>query len=109
MQRDRGELVGFESSLLEGPPSNSHYMVWVKGRESEPLSVYFEPGAYTHGMCEECHNDKCWIAEDICLVEFMVTHPDNLVYEHACCCACHDTGECDEEEDDPAYRPTQAA
>jgi hypothetical protein len=81
----------------------------MKGRESEPLSVYFEPHAYAHGLCEECQHEKCWLAEDICLIEFMVEHPDNLVYEHACCCVCHDAGEFDEEEDDPTFRPTQAA
>ena len=118
--RDWGEMVAFDPAVLESPPASSHYTVWIHGRESEPLSVYFDPADYIHTPCRACMEEKCWLAEPSCLVEFTSTHP-NMVYEHACCCACHesvpnddeneddDYGDWDSEDDDPSYKPTQAA
>lgn len=112
--KDWGEIIVFDSAVLDSPPASSHYTVWINGRENEPLSVYFDPSAYAHGVCGECRNEKCWIAEPVCLLEFLNSHPD-MVYEHACCCACHDTEsggvsegsdyDNDDEEADPTYRP----
>ena len=83
------EIV-FDDGVLDAPPESSHYMAWLPGHEEEPLSIFFDPLDYLHQPCRLCQQEKCWIPERECLTEFTHSHP-NMVYEHACCCACHDT------------------
>ena len=91
-------LVLYEPDIeSDTPPTiDGPFTAWIP-ENNTTVEIFIEQQDYRQS-CATCILDRCWIPEQAAVYEWVVEYGDGLVYEHACCCECHDGNEDDEDE-----------
>lgn len=71
-------------------PTRDMYHAWIKGSIAPSIVIYINSLEYQY-CCPQCKADRCWIPEKEVVREYIEEYDCGNVYEHACCCGCHDS------------------